>query len=186
MGWSEPEPVGERGTETSYRSRAVPQLAARLVFDCHAEPRRLEVTLPDGKAHIGLRIALRPLGRPVVIGTSDPEGIASLLIVDRPGYFRLNAVPGRLQALVRKAAPLSVVAELLALLEAALGGPRLHVEACTAGALSYATGALQIDDARCTACLDCVRPLVHEQHVPPAQPVDDEARPGRAPAHEGA
>jgi hypothetical protein len=149
-----------------------PQLVARLLFDCHGEPRRLEVTLPEGGIPEAVQRYLRPFGAPLWVATGG------LAIVDRPGYFRLTMVPGRLQAILRKQAPLAVVAELVAQLEAALSGRPLRESDCAAGALRYAEGTLTIDGGRCTACLDCVRPGVRAEHLPPFQLAADEAQPG--------
>lgn len=179
MGWCEPDPVGERGFETSYRSTVTPSLVARLVFDCHAEPRRLEVTLPEAGFPDRVLAHLRPLGRPFVVGPG-------LALLDRAGYFRINLVPSRLQALVRKEAPLSVIAELIALLEAAHGGPRLQAADCPVAALTYVDGRLQIDDRGCTACLDCVRPAVRAEYLPPSRLIDDPRQPAQAAGPQGA
>lgn len=168
MGWSEPEPVGERGFETSYRST---KFVARLTFDCHHEPRKLEVRLPADEFPAVLLDHLRPFSIPFVVAAGQ------LVILDREGYFRINLVPGRLQALLRKQAPLSVVAELIAQLEAAYGQSAMHAADCRSGALSWQDGRLQIDEARCTHCLDCLRPLLRADHLPPAQPAADDARP---------
>lgn len=178
LGWTEPDPVGERGFETSYRSTGSTSFVARLLFDCHADPRRLEVALPEPGFSDSVLTCLRPFGRALRLG--------QLAIVDRPGYFRINLVPGRLQALVRKEAPRSVLAELIAQLEAVHDGPQPQATDCAVGALSYATGRLQIDDALCTGCLDCVRPLVRAEYLPPAELAGEEAQPGQAPRCGGA
>ena len=96
------------------------------------------------------------------------------------------APPSRLQALVRKEAPLSVIAELIALLEAAHGGPRLQAADCPVAALTYVDGRLQIDDRGCTACLDCVRPAVRAEYLPPSRLIDDPRQPAQAAGPQGA
>ena len=175
MGWSEPEPVGDRGFETSYRST---KFVARLTFDCHHEPRRLEVRLPADDFPGALLDHLRPFAVPFIVA----EG--QLAILDRHGYFRINLVPGRLQALLRKQAPPTVVAELIAQLEATYTQSGMQPADCQYGALSRTADRLQVDDARCTHCLDCVRPRLRADHLPPSQPAQDAPRPVQATAPE--
>ena len=174
MEWSQPERIGEAGYETLYGGTG---FRARLIFDCHQEARKLEVVFPPRDA-IPARLIehLKPFGKPAVI-TPD-----QLVIFDRVGYFRLYVVPSRLQALLRKSAPLSVLAELLSQIERA----EQHATCaecpslCKVDALTYADGdasagvgtglLLRIDDARCTRCLDCVHHHLRERHLPPASP----------------
>lgn len=197
MPWSEPDPVGERGFETTYSGRG---FRARLVFDCHHEPRKLEVSLaPERSAPLweSLIEHLKPFGAPRVISPGQ------LVLFDRPGYFRLNLIPGRLQALLRKEAPLSVVAELITQLSRACGEdtvPALSARDCPVGAITSADergsrdrdpgvpsredGAtaihLRIDSARCTCCLDCVRPYAAGALLPSGEGPDGDApRTGR-------
>lgn len=170
MEWSQPERIGDAGYETQYGGTA---FRARLIFDCHQEARKLEVVFPARDA-IPERLIehLKPFGKPAVVTPGQ------LVIFDRVGYFRLYVVPSRLQALLRKSAPLSVLAELLSQIERA----EQHAvcaecpSLCKAGALTYEEAgagsglALRIDDARCTRCLDCVRHHLSERHLPPASP----------------
>lgn len=192
MPWSEPDPVGERGFETTYFGHG---FRARLVFDCHHEPRKLEVSLADDRdARIWHSLVehLKPFGAPRVISPGQ------LILFDRPGYFRLNVIPGRLQALLRKDAPLSVIAELLTQLGRACGedvAPPLSSADCPLDAISISarpeandesTGIappvnretaarLRIDSARCTNCLDCVRPYAAGARLPSCEGPDGAA-----------
>lgn len=192
MPWSEPDPVGERGFETTYSGRG---FHARLVFDCHREPRKLEVSLAMDRVDRtwdSLIEHLKPFGDPRVISPGQ------LVLFDRPGYFRLNLIPGRLQALLRKDAPLTVIAELLTQLVRACGEdvtPALSTEDCPVGAIAIAaesgssdpgTGVathanretaarLRIDSARCTHCLDCVRPYAAGVLLPSGEGPDGDA-----------
>ncbi|MFO0576345.1 MAG: hypothetical protein U1A78_20265 [Polyangia bacterium] len=165
MAWSEPDPVGDRGFETTFLGR---DFAARLVFDCHHEPRKLEVSLDAGRAGLfdALVEHLTPFAPPQVISAGQ------LVIFDRAGYFRLLLIPGRLQALLRKDAPLQVVAELLAQLARAHGAsePPPHTSSdCAAGAIR-SEGVTHIDAQRCTRCLDCVRPYARAELLPSRTP----------------
>lgn len=165
MAWSEPDPVGDRGFETTFVGRG---FAARLVFDCHHEPRKLEVSLDAGRAGLfdALVEHLTPFARPQVISPGQ------LVIFDRAGYFRLLLIPGRLQALLRKDAPLQVIAELLAQLARAHGEaepPPLRSSDCPVDAIR-SEGALHIDPLRCTHCLDCVRPYARAELLPSSTP----------------
>lgn len=200
MPWSDPDPVGERGFETTYSGRG---FRARLIFDCHREPRKLEVSLaPRGDRDVpdprgapqwdALIEHLKPFGAPRVISPGQ------LVLFDRPGYFRLNLIPGRLQALLRKEAPLSVVAELITQLSRACGEdtvPALSAQDCPVGAImlageretrdkdpgvtpreNAATAVhLHIDSARCTHCLDCVRPYAAGTLLPSGEGPDGDA-----------
>jgi hypothetical protein len=171
MAWSDPDPVGERGFETTYSGRG---FRARLVFDCHHEPRKLEVSLEGDTISAALIEHLKPFAPPRVI---SPE---QLVLFDRTGYFRLLLIPGRLQALLRKDAPLSVIAELITQLARAHGEdavPALRASDCPLGAIGIeekgsdggAAGRLRIDEPRCTRCLDCVRPYASGGLLPSAE-----------------
>lgn len=153
--------------------------SARLDFDCHGDPRKIEIR-PDAGSSFpdSLLEYLKPFAEPVVVVPGQ------LAIVDRAGYFRLYVSPGRVQAQLRKEAPLTVVGELLTQLERAQADqgkgcaecPRL----CQAAALAYEAGdgTLRIDSRRCTRCLDCVRHHFEPLRVPPAR------QPSEAPAVE--
>lgn len=165
MAWSEPDPVGDRGFETTFAGRG---FAARLVFDCHHEPRKLEVSLDAGRAGLfeALVEHLTPFARPQVISAGQ------LVIFDRAGYFRLLLIPGRLQALLRKDAPLQVIAELMAQLARAHGAsepPPLRSNDCPVAAIR-SEGGTHIDAQRCTHCLDCVRPYARSELLPARTP----------------
>lgn len=183
MSWSEPDPVGAQGFETTFSGRG---FAARLVFDCHHEPRKLEVTLRDTSAALfaSLTEQLTPFGAPQIVSPGQ------LIIFDRTGYFRLLLIPGRLQALLRKDAPLSVIAELLLQIARACDpaqAPPLRASDCPFGAIT-GSGATDdparpcIDGARCTHCLECVRPHVAATLQPSSAPPagSPPPRPGRA------
>jgi ferredoxin len=165
--WSTLERVGENGRETSYRA---PGLSARLVLDCHREPRTLEVEFDEGPPPRLLE-ALRPFGRAVVVVPGQ------LAILDRERYFRLYINHRGVRAILRKAATPSVFAELVAQLERATanagGGCAACVALCEAGALGPGS-ASDVDDARCTACLACVRHHVAGHHFPVLTDEDDE------------
>jgi ferredoxin len=167
-GWSELERVGERGRETTYSSS---RLKARLVLDCHREPRTLDVEFADFGGGPPPRIieAMRPFGRAVTVVPG------SLAILDRERYFRLYIYPRGVRAVLRKAATPSVFAELVAQLERAADGRGCEecVALCPEGAIR-ATSPGDIDDARCTACLACVQHHVAPQHVPDISRFEDE------------
>lgn len=189
MPWSEPDPVGERGFETTYSGRG---FRARLVFDCHHEPRKLEVSLFGDRGLDSLIEHLKPFAAPRVVSPGQ------LVLFDRPGYFRLNLIPGRLQALLRKDAPLSVIAELITQLSRAYDediAKALSPADCPVGAIALAARAeardegagvathvdggaaarLRIDGARCTNCLDCVRPYAAGALLPSGTAPDGDA-----------
>lgn len=173
MTWSEPEPLGERSFETRY---VTPGLDARLVFDCHREPRKLDVTFAAPDFSSQLVELLKPFASPAVISP------AQVVLFDRPGYFRLILVPGRLQAVLRKAAPLRVLAELLAQLEQVTGPVLLRPADCPERALSLAEAQVHIDDRLCTRCLACVLPHVQSRQQPPATPPDEPLGPQASPS----
>lgn len=165
MPWSELEASDGLGQRCSYQG---PGFCAHLDFDCHGDPRKLEIRpTPGAMFAAALLEHLKPFGEPVIVVPGQ------LAIVDRAGYFRLYVSPGRLQAQLRKEAPLSVIAELLTQLERAQLGstcadcPRL----CHAAALDYhaADGGLRIDSLRCTRCLDCVHHHLAPHRLPPAE-----------------
>jgi hypothetical protein len=165
MAWSEPDPVGDRGFETTFSGSG---FGARLVFDCHHEPRKLEVSLDPGRAGLfdALVEHLTPFARPQVISPGQ------LVVFDRAGYFRLLLIPGRLQALLRKDAPLQVIAELMAQLARAHGAtepPPLKSSDCPVAAIRT-EGGLRIDLGRCPHCLDCVRPHAGAALLPSRTP----------------
>lgn len=167
MPWSELEDSDGLGQKSEYQGHG---FTARLDFDCHGDARKLEVRPTAGSRFApALLEHLKPFAEPVVVMPGQ------LAIVDRPGYFRLYVSPGRLQAQLRKEAPLSVIAELLAQVERAQTAAICATcpSLCLATALAYQTadGSLQIDDRRCTHCLDCVRHHLEAAHVPPASSV---------------
>src|SRR3954467_14860111 len=150
MPWNELEDTDGRGQRSTYQGSG---FTAHLDFDCHGDARKLEVR-PHSQFAAALLEHLKPFGEPVVVVPGQ------LAIIDRPGYFRLYVSPGRLQAQLRKEAPLSVVGELLTQVERAQTATACAPcpSLCRAAALTYpADGSLQIDDRRCTRCLDCVR-----------------------------
>ena len=163
MPWSELEDTDGSGQQSLYQGHG---FTARLDFDCHGDARKLEVR-PTVASQFAPTLLehLKPFAAPVIV---VPEQLA---IIDRPGYFRLYVSPGRLQAQLRKEAPLSVVSELLTQIERAQSAatcptcPRL----CAAAALSYAPadGSLHIDSRLCTHCLDCVRHHQDNTRLPP-------------------
>lgn len=165
MAWSEFDPIGERGREATFSTA---QLSARLILDCHSQPRKLEISFPAGPP-AGLLEALRPFARPVVVRAGE------LAWFDREGYFRLYVVPAGVRVVLRKAAPAQVVAELLAQLERVVQPVVCQscVAGCAARALSYVGNRLFVDEERCTACLDCVRHHVEPRHYAPT-PSEDE------------
>jgi ferredoxin len=166
-GWSALERVGEKGREALYRADG---LRARLVLDCHREPRTLEVEFDDGPPPRLLE-ALRPFGRAVVVAPGQ------LAILDRERYFRLYINQRGVRAILRKAAAPSVFAELVAQLERAVAGSEGGCAACVAlcetGALGPAS-ASDVDDARCTGCLACVQHHVAGHHFPVLTDEDDD------------
>ena len=165
MPWSELEATAGRGQRCSYQG---PGFFAHLDFDCHGDPRKLEVRPTPGESFVPTLLEhLKPFAEPVIVVPGQ------LAIVDRAGYFRLYVSPGRLQAQLRKEAPLSVIAELLTQLERAqLGAACAHCpRLCSAAALTYdpAAPGLRIDSQRCTRCLDCVRHHIEPHHLPPSE-----------------
>lgn len=162
--WSPPDPIDGSGFETVYTGHG---FRARLLFDCHRDARKLEITLQDGSEFpYGLLEYLKPFGVPQVVSPGQ------LVLIDRVGYFRLYLIPGRLQALLRKTAPLSVIGELLTQVERGLKAE--PCEACAPGcpqqAISYPSGSFTIDDRTCTRCLDCLSHHVQAQYTPPPTP----------------
>jgi ferredoxin len=163
MPWSQLDPISGAGYETLYQGSG---FSARLLFDCHREARKLEVQFTAAEQLSDAVLEhLKPFGSPVVVSPGQ------LVIIDREGYFRLYLIPGRLQALLRKAAPLSVLGELMGQIERAMRKERCDgcPQLCPAGALSYAGDTLVID-GRCTRCLDCVRHHASPMLTPPAAP----------------
>lgn len=170
MPWSELEAADGLGQQSRYLGQG---FFARLDFDCHGDPRKVEIRPAPGAAFAtGLVEYLKPFAEPVIVVPGQ------LAILDRSGYFRLYVSPGRIQAQLRKDAPLTVIGELLTQLERAqadalcAGCPGV----CQAAALSYdaADGGLRIDSGRCTRCLDCVRHHFAPDRVPPSGPLVDE------------
>ena len=173
MAWSELEDTDGRGQRSTYHGHG---FAAYLDFDCHGDPRKLEVRPTAGATFAATLLEyLKPFAEPVVVVPGQ------LSIVDRAGYFRLYVSPGRLQAQLRKEAPLAVVGELLTQVERAQTG-----ESCTTCPTLCATGALaqqKVDGSLrsasrcCTHCLDCVRHHCDPARVPPSSTLSDPPRP---------
>ena len=164
MPWSELEDSDGHGHKSMYHGH---EFEARLDFDCHGDPRKLEVRPTTGSLFAASLLEhLKPFAEPVVVVPGQ------LAIVDRPGYFRLYISPSRLQAQLRKDAPLSVVGELLTQVERAQTATTCATcpSVCLTGALAYgqADCRLQIDSRRCTHCLDCVRHHLDAGRVPSA------------------
>lgn len=165
MSWSELEAADGLGQQSRYLGQG---FSARLDFDCHGDPRKVELRpAPETSFAAGLIEHLKPFAEPVIVVPGQ------LAIVDRSGYFRLYVSPGRIQAQLRKDAPLTVVGELLTQIERAqaAAGCADCPSVCQAAALSYdSAGSLRIDSSRCTRCLDCVRHHLAPERVPPAGP----------------
>ena len=171
MAWSEIEAADGQGQQCRYEGRG---FSARLDFDCHGDPRKVEIR-PTGGAVFAAAVIeyLKPFAEPVLVVPGQ------LATVDRSGYFRLYVSPSRIQAQLRKEAPLSVVGELLTQLERAQEGVACAdcPQICQAEALHYeaADGTLRIDSRRCTRCLDCVRHHLDPRRIPPASLTADVA-----------
>lgn len=171
MSWSELESADGQGHQCQYQGRG---FFARLDFDCHGDPRKVEIRPSAGAVFAASVIEhLKPFAEPVLVVPGQ------LAIVDREGYFRLYVSPGRIQAQLRKDAPLSVIAELLTQLEQAQAGVACAdcPQICRAEALRYEAeaGVLQIDSRRCTRCLDCVRHHLDARRIPPSSPTTEAA-----------
>ena len=163
MSWSELEASDGRGHMSVYQGHG---FDARLDFDCHGDPRKIEIRPTAGTLFApALLEYLKPFGEPAVIVPGQ------LAIVDRAGYFRLYVSPARLQVQLRKEAPLAVVGELLTQLERAQDPMPCATcpSLCQAAAIEYgaAAGELRIDSQRCTHCLDCVRHHLEPVRTPP-------------------
>lgn len=164
MSWSELEAADGQGQQCRYQGRG---FSARLDFDCHGDPRKVEIRPSAGAVFAPTVIEhLKPFAEPVLVVPGQ------LAIVDRSGYFRLYVSPSRIQAQLRKDAPLSVIGELLTQLEQAQAGVGCAdcPQICKAAALRFEAtdGALQIDSSRCTRCLDCVRHHLDPRRIPPS------------------
>lgn len=163
MAWSELEATDGRGHMSVYQGHG---FGARLEFDCHGDPRKIEIRPTAGTVFSAALLEyLKPFAEPAVIVPGQ------LAIVDRARYFRLYVSPARLQVQLRKEAPLTVVGELLTQLERAQKPMPCATcpSLCQAAALEYgaADGELHIDSQRCTRCLDCVRHHLDPVCTPP-------------------
>ena len=162
MAWSELEDTDGHGQRSTYQGHGY---TARLEFDCHGDARKLEVRPTDGSLFAASLLEhLKPFAEPAVVV------LGQLAIIDRSGYFRLYVSPGRLQAQLRKEAPLRVVSELLAQVERAQTAAVCTAcpSLCAVAALGYHDSRLHIDSRLCTHCLDCVGHHCDAARVPPA------------------
>lgn len=156
-GWDEPVRVGERGRECTYRSDWI---NARLIADCHRDPRKLEITFRRPPLW-PLEDVVRVLGAPQVISPG------ALAVLDCPGAYLLHVLTDRVHATLRKAAPMVVVQDILVLMESAAGGPPLLPH--THLPKRNSTG-----ESRCGVCCEQLRKMGTAQHNPPLEQMQQE------------